>query len=192
MTSTATRGTGAARQRIIDAAVALFFEQGAGGTSLQMIADRSDMTKAAVYYHFQAKEDILLAVITPALEGVAQVAEAAAATRSRSASLDILITGLIDQVIENRRLGAVLWADPTIAQVVVSHPMLQDVGIRIHRQLIGPNPDPATRVRVSMFGASLKAASDPALADLDADTVRQQMLDAARRLLGLRPPRSAT
>ena len=192
MTSTAPSRAGTARQRIIDAAVSLFFEHGAGGTSLQMIADRAEMTKAAVYYHFPAKEDIVLAVITPALEGVSQVSEAAVGTRSRSAALDILITGIIDHVIDNRRLAAVLWADPAIDQVLNSHPLLQDIGTRVHQQLAGPNPDIATLVRVSMFGASLRAAADPFLADLDVDVLREQMVDIARRLLGVRAPRSST
>ncbi|NUR16364.1 MAG: helix-turn-helix transcriptional regulator, partial [Dermatophilaceae bacterium] len=53
------RGQG--RRRVIDAAVELFAEHGVSGTSLQMIADHLGVTKAAVYYQFHAKEDIVLA-----------------------------------------------------------------------------------------------------------------------------------
>jgi len=183
------RGSGIAQQRILDAAMDLYFEHGVGGTSLQMIADRAGLTKAAVYYHFQAKEDIVLAVITPALDAVARLTEAAAAARNRSTAVDILITGLVDLVLENRRLGAVLWADPTIAQILIGHPARREIGARIHAQLIGPNPDAETRVRAAIFGSSLRIAASPELAEMDTEILRRHMIDNARRLIGVRAPR---
>jgi AcrR family transcriptional regulator len=50
------------RQRILDVALDLFTEQGYDGTSLRQIAERLGVTKAALYYHFESKEDILLAL----------------------------------------------------------------------------------------------------------------------------------
>jgi AcrR family transcriptional regulator len=41
-------------------AVELFTEHGYEGTSLREIAERLDVTKAALYYHFKSKEDIVL------------------------------------------------------------------------------------------------------------------------------------
>jgi len=48
------------RERILDVALELFNEQGYEKTSLREIADRLGVTKAALYYHFERKEDILL------------------------------------------------------------------------------------------------------------------------------------
>lgn len=50
------------RERILDVALELFTEQGYDGTSLREIAERLGVTKAALYYHFESKEDILLAL----------------------------------------------------------------------------------------------------------------------------------
>lgn len=50
------------RDRILDVALDLFTEQGFDGTSLRELADRLGFTKAALYYHFRSKEDILLAL----------------------------------------------------------------------------------------------------------------------------------
>lgn len=50
------------RQRILDVALELFTEQGYDGTSLREIAERLGVTKAALYYHFASKEDVLLAL----------------------------------------------------------------------------------------------------------------------------------
>src|SRR5262245_47346547 len=48
------------RERILDVALELFNEQGYDKTSLREIAERLGVTKAALYYHFERKEDILL------------------------------------------------------------------------------------------------------------------------------------
>ncbi|MGW2304335.1 TetR/AcrR family transcriptional regulator [Streptomyces sp. NPDC001809] len=53
---------GNTRQRIQDVALDLFAEQGYEKTSLREIAERLDVTKAALYYHFKTKEDILIGV----------------------------------------------------------------------------------------------------------------------------------
>ncbi|GHH85467.1 TetR family transcriptional regulator [Streptomyces sulfonofaciens] len=53
---------GNTRQRIQDVALELFAEQGYEKTSLREIAERLDVTKAALYYHFKTKEDILLSI----------------------------------------------------------------------------------------------------------------------------------
>ena len=64
---------GLARTRVLDAALALFAEHGVHGTSLQMIADRVGVTKAAVYYQFRSKEDIALEVLRPSIDDMARV-----------------------------------------------------------------------------------------------------------------------
>src|SRR5246127_493581 len=48
------------RSRIQQIAVELFTEHGYEGTSLREIAERLGVTKAALYYHFKSKEDIVL------------------------------------------------------------------------------------------------------------------------------------
>ncbi|MFE4307684.1 TetR/AcrR family transcriptional regulator [Streptomyces sp. NPDC056891] len=53
---------GNTRQRIQDEALDLFAEQGYEKTSLREIAERLDVTKAALYYHFKTKEDILIGI----------------------------------------------------------------------------------------------------------------------------------
>jgi AcrR family transcriptional regulator len=53
---------GNTRQRIQDVALELFAEQGYEKTSLREIAERLEVTKAALYYHFKTKEDILVSL----------------------------------------------------------------------------------------------------------------------------------
>ncbi|MER7721001.1 TetR/AcrR family transcriptional regulator [Streptomyces flaveolus] len=56
------RRRGDTRQRIQDVALELFAEQGYEKTSLREMAERLDVTKAALYYHFKTKEEILVSI----------------------------------------------------------------------------------------------------------------------------------
>lgn len=56
---TEARRRGDTRSRIQDVALELFAEQGYDKTSLREIAERLGVTKAALYYHFRTKEDIV-------------------------------------------------------------------------------------------------------------------------------------
>ncbi|MFI6153164.1 TetR/AcrR family transcriptional regulator [Kitasatospora sp. NPDC051170] len=51
------------RARIIEVALELFSDQGYEQTSLREIADRLGVTKAALYYHFKTKDDIVLGIV---------------------------------------------------------------------------------------------------------------------------------
>ncbi len=50
------------RDRILDVALDLFIEKGFDRTSLREIAEKLGFTKAALYYHFASKDDILMAL----------------------------------------------------------------------------------------------------------------------------------
>jgi|GEM_PF-1105855 AcrR family transcriptional regulator len=53
------------RERILEAALDLFLDQGFDKTSLREIAERVGVTKAALYYHFESKDDLLFALHLP-------------------------------------------------------------------------------------------------------------------------------
>jgi AcrR family transcriptional regulator len=62
MDGTKQRRRGDTRRRIQDVALELFAEQGYEKTSLREIAEHLDVTKAALYYHFKTKEEILVSI----------------------------------------------------------------------------------------------------------------------------------
>ncbi|WP_086765926.1 TetR/AcrR family transcriptional regulator [Streptomyces bobili] len=64
MDGTKQRRRGNTRQRIQDVALDLFAEQGYEKTSLREIAEHLDVTKAALYYHFKTKEEIIVSIFT--------------------------------------------------------------------------------------------------------------------------------
>ena len=56
------------RQRALDVSLELFAEQGYEKTSLREIAERLDVTKAALYYHFASKEALLAGIVDRLVE----------------------------------------------------------------------------------------------------------------------------
>ena len=64
------RSRGDTRSRIQSVAVELFGEQGYEKTSLREIAERLGVTKAALYYHFKSKDDIVHSLLDDYLDQV--------------------------------------------------------------------------------------------------------------------------
>ncbi|MET8234031.1 TetR/AcrR family transcriptional regulator [Micromonospora sp. NPDC005298] len=60
--------TGGTRERIKAVALELFTEQGYEKTSLREIAERLNVTKAALYYHFKSKDDIVASFVEDRLK----------------------------------------------------------------------------------------------------------------------------
>jgi AcrR family transcriptional regulator len=56
------------RRRALDVALELFAEQGYEKTSLREIAERLDVTKAALYYHFASKDALLAGIVDNLVE----------------------------------------------------------------------------------------------------------------------------
>ena len=95
------------RQRLIDVAVDLFTRHSFAGTSLQMIADEMGFTKAAIYYHFRTREELLDAVVEPIFEQLSEVIAEAERQRGANARAEYMLRGYAELAVANRALGPV-------------------------------------------------------------------------------------
>ncbi|AZQ36512.1 TetR/AcrR family transcriptional regulator [Streptomyces cyaneochromogenes] len=75
MDGTKQRRRGNTRQRIQDVALELFAEQGYEKTSLREIAERLEVTKAALYYHFKTKEEIIVSIFEDLTKPIEELIE---------------------------------------------------------------------------------------------------------------------
>jgi AcrR family transcriptional regulator len=92
----------ATKDRILDAAEALFMEQGFSATSLRTITARAGVNLASVNYHFGSKEELIKAVFSRRLTPL---------NRERIAALDELERAAgAEPVAPGRILEAFLWA----------------------------------------------------------------------------------
>ncbi len=101
--STSSEGAGT-RDRILDISLELFATQGYEKTSLREIAERLGFSKAAIYYHFESKEAILMALHMRlhalGIDAVRNIDRNALTLDVWSALLD----QLIDQMLSHRAL----------------------------------------------------------------------------------------
>jgi AcrR family transcriptional regulator len=92
------------RERILDVALDLFSDKGYDATSLREIAERLGVTKAALYYHFASKEDILMALHMRlhefGKEAMANLGDEPVSLERWAEILD----GLVDQMMAQRKL----------------------------------------------------------------------------------------
>ncbi|MGV0768523.1 TetR/AcrR family transcriptional regulator [Mycobacterium syngnathidarum] len=175
---------GFARERVLEAALSLFAEHGVKGTSLQMIADRLGVSKAAVYYQFHSKDEIALAVIQPVFDDMTRLVRIAEAMSTPEARREAAVSGMVEMAVRHRRVTAVFHGDPVIDGLVHSRDELQDTIERLTGILLGPDPDTADRICMSVLAAGVYgSATDPVLTDVSDEELHRVLLDCAQRLL---------
>jgi AcrR family transcriptional regulator len=149
------RPRGSTRERILDVALQLFNEQGYESASLRDIAERLGVTKAALYYHFERKEDILLelhlrlhAIGNDALEQLANLSEA-----KQADAWPAVFDRFIDQVFSNPDLFLLHVRNFNALKVLANNERHQaeneDVEERIEQLLSSPKVPVAQRVRMA-------------------------------------------
>ncbi|MGO9874712.1 MAG: TetR/AcrR family transcriptional regulator [Acidimicrobiia bacterium] len=100
---TATERSGT-RERILDIALELFSTQGYDKTSLREIAERLGFSKAAIYYHFASKEEILLALHLRLHEFGRDALQTMGEVGTSPELWAVLLDQLIEQMLEHRAL----------------------------------------------------------------------------------------
>jgi AcrR family transcriptional regulator len=187
--ATAALATTDTRTRLIEVAVDLFTRHSFAGTSLQMIADELGFTKAAIYHHFRTREQLLAAVLEPILDELRTIVESAETRRTAHSRAEHMLSGYAALTVRNRGLVAVLAADPSVAAVLVERTEWGDLIKRQLALLADVDPGPAGEVKAAMVFAGMAGAAGPTWGTFDDAALREHLVDAGRRTLGLRAPR---
>lgn len=181
------------RTQILDAARNRFVEHGFDKTSLREVADDVGVTKAALYYHFPSKEDLLVALLEPLNEaGLDFVDKLTGDDPARWAEG---IAAFIDWMLRNRDLFELIEHN----EAAVSSLSYGDSDFARTHQRFHDNVDAALgaegvplarRVQLmSALGVAISFAHFGRPFDLerDLDEVRTVAVDAMRATLGLPP-----
>jgi len=184
------------RERILDIAIELFIEKGYDKTSLREIAERLGFTKAALYYHFPSKQDILLALHLRLHDIGNKVFAELSNIDGGSESLSTwttLIDHFVDQVANNRKLFLLHERNQNALEQVGRSKQHQaeheDLEEALRRFLKNPSVPVADRVRMAAsFGAVIGTflVAGDAFADVPASELTSLLRDAVRDILGTR------
>ncbi|MGD0561395.1 MAG: helix-turn-helix domain-containing protein [Streptosporangiaceae bacterium] len=172
------------RPAILAVAQELFAAHGYAGTSVADIADRLGMSKAALYYHFKSKAEILQALLEEPTATYARLADNALAGRLGTSEL---LGAVIDITADLYALADVIGNDPSARSALQDVlPRSQRINETLTSALAGPRPDPARVIRAH---AAYAAAKNGTLALLAArgghlsPQDRAELLAAAERAL---------
>ena len=191
MTTAAVGETGwplTTRRRLLESAMRLFGQYSFAGTSLQMIADDLDLTKAAIYYHFRTRDQLLIALMEPILTEIGAVVENAERQRNTRARAEVMVDGYADIVTRNRALAAVTTFDPSVRCVLRNQPEWSAIIERQLSLLAGASSSGPGSINAAVVMTGLAGGASTAPPELDNDTLRAQLITAGRRTLGLPEP----
>jgi len=167
----------ATRRRIITSAVELFNEIGYPAAGLGDIIERAEMTKGALYYHFDSKESLATAIIE---EGSAHLVEA---FRSITASSAPALEGIIHGVFVVADLLSTDQIARSATQLLRAFGEFNDAAARTYGGWVAEMTE---RTRQAIDEGDLRGDLDPQAvgADDEPPAVKREWSDAELNELG--------
>ncbi|MEU0571906.1 helix-turn-helix domain-containing protein [Nonomuraea sp. NPDC005983] len=176
------------RTRIQEIALELFTEQGYEATSLREIAEKLGVTKAALYYHFKTKDDIVASLVDLRIAELEELLAWARAQPKTAETRREIILRYADQLRHSRYLEVARFLERN-QTALRDHPKI--IGMRetmmaLVSELSDTDDALASRISRSMALFTLHAAKwmtqDESLTE---EEISQASLEVALRLLEL-------
>ena len=184
--------SGATRRRILDVALELFIEQGYDRTSLREIAERLGFSKAALYYHYKAKDDILRALADALMADLEEVLDRVGQEPPGPERARHALTEMVDLMLRQRRVAQLIISQaPAIQRLKETRD--HEYQLRLQQLITPAEASLAARVRASAALAVTQSALWHLQED-DLETVRSTVLSLALGCLEATPrpcPQSA-
>ncbi|MCC6375504.1 MAG: TetR/AcrR family transcriptional regulator [Microbacteriaceae bacterium] len=164
-----------------------FATTGYGATSLHRIAEIAGLSKASVLYHFDSKDALLEAAVTPAIDKMNAILDELAAKPVTKKRRDAFIVQFVDFLLEHRlEIYLFINQGPSLSEV----PVIQR-GIGIVQRFssffgnAGLNTEERMRFGVALGGAAYLLVTEPTIGiDSDGnDNTREGLIKIVRELL---------
>jgi AcrR family transcriptional regulator len=186
--------SGDTRERILTVANELFTEQGYEGTSLREIADRLDITKAALYYHFKSKDEILRVLLEPfdtLLDELLQRLDAASDIEGWADALTWVVTKIFDyldffRLVESNRHNVEIMLEAVMRDHAEMHARVEAAAHAAAKSF-------EQEVRMLAAIGAVTGFDDWAptvLKSADPEALQRELSAAVRDVLGLKRARS--
>lgn len=157
MTTQTPRGD--TRERILDVALELFVEHGYEKTSLREIADRLGVTKAALYYHFRTKEDILAGIVARISEPIEQTIAWGQQQEYSPEVRDEILRRFAEGMADRQPILRFFHENqPAIRELEVGNAFKERI-MMLTRLMQGPNPTFEDRVRATVALMTINVAA---------------------------------
>jgi AcrR family transcriptional regulator len=175
---------GDTRETIREVALELFSTRGFDQTSLREIAERVGLTKASLYYHYPSKQALLIAIVSPLVEGWRSVTLDAEDMAHTPDTVRLVLAKVLDVMLDNRSLAGIMLRDPAgvVAAAGTLWQDMIDLGTRLTDWIAGPEPTMAERLRaiaaMEVLGAVLSSMTY-LKEEVSDEEMREVLLDSA-------------
>ncbi|MEU4164351.1 TetR family transcriptional regulator [Actinoplanes sp. NPDC026670] len=173
------------RDRILTVALRLFATQGYATTSLREIADELGVTKAALYFHFKTKEDILNGILLGHLDSInTMIDDAADSAATLDGRKEFLRRLAAYQAARSAHLVRLIRENFTEITNLPLGAEIKKGQRRLFEALAGPDATLSDRIRArTAFIAVQSAAMSAEWEDADEDEVMEAALTVALEVL---------
>jgi len=169
------------QQAILTAARRLFGNLGYAATSIADIAEDAGTSKAAVFYYFHSKEDLLEALLESFIGGLANLTARAS---KEHLSAETLLRAYIDGAMKSGWLTA-LSNDLSVREYLTHHNVVENCE-QIVLLLAGPTPSSSSLLRARAAFAIAQNAGrfqQDCRQELSEDEIADELVSAALRVL---------
>ncbi len=144
--------TGGTRERIQAVALELFTEQGYEKTSLREIAERLNVTKAALYYHFKSKDEIVNSFVEDRLRRMDELIDWARSQPATMATRRALITRYADAMFDSEQPSVMRFFEQnqTVLKSLAAGMQMRERMLGLADQLCRGDDSPAAQLRAAL------------------------------------------
>ncbi|MET8087012.1 helix-turn-helix domain-containing protein [Micromonospora sp. NPDC005237] len=185
--------TGGTRERIKAVALELFTEQGYEKTSLREIAERLNVTKAALYYHFKSKDDIVASFVEDRLDQMDALTAWADSQPATLATRRALISRYADTMFGGDMPSVMRFFEQnqTVLKSLSSGQQMRGRMMRLASALCRGDDSPAAQLRatLSLFAVhtSWFAVRAPGITDAERRRLALEVADELLAAIGAEP-----
>ncbi|WP_405429695.1 TetR/AcrR family transcriptional regulator [Micromonospora sp. NBC_00617] len=189
--------TGGTRERIKAVALELFTEQGYEKTSLREIAERLNVTKAALYYHFKSKDDIVASFVEDRLDQMDALTAWADSQPATLATRRALISRYADTMFGGDMPSVMRFFEQnqTVLKSLSSGQQMRGRMMRLASALCRGDDSPAAQLRatLSLFAVhtSWFAVRAPGITDAERRRLALEVADELLAAIGAEPDENA-
>ena len=125
----------AARDRVVDAALAAFAEHGYNGVSMRDLARTLNIQAPSLYSHFASKAELLAACLTPLMTRIDALLQEPPAVPATTDEIEAWLTEVIRALAERPQAARILLTDPAMRDVTPLTQRLDEETYRLFAML---------------------------------------------------------
>ena len=169
--------TSTRRQEILDTATHLFATRGYGSVSIADLADALSTSKAAIYYHFNFKQELLATIVTPLIDDLR------VCLAGNQPTPEALLREYIDALLGHREALQILMGDVGAVMATPIGKTIWENHERFVERLRDDDGSLPSLIKAAAVSGAVHAVGGWSLRDEPPEAIRSTLLETCLKLL---------